>query len=114
MPTESEGPEPQTEQPESQVEIQKEDNAIHSKGKEPVLAKYVRRHHTPDQIIGDKSKGTMTRIKLKGTCLLADFEPRSVKYALENEIWIEAMNEEIEQIEKNKTWTLYLGLRIKM
>ena len=48
----------------------------------------------------------MTRIKLKGTCLLADFEPRHVKDALENESWIEAMNEKIEKIEKNKTWTL--------
>ena len=48
----------------------------------------------------------MTRRKLKGTCLLSEFEPRSVKDALENESWIEAMNEEMEQIEKNKTWTL--------
>ena len=48
----------------------------------------------------------MTRRKLKGTCLLADFELRCVKDALENESWIEAMNEEIEKIEKNKTWTL--------
>ena len=48
----------------------------------------------------------MKRSKLKGTCLLAEFEPRNVKDALENESWIEAMNEEIEQIEKNKTWTL--------
>ena len=48
----------------------------------------------------------MTRNKLKGTCLLAEFEPRSVKDALDNESWIEAMNEEIEQIERNKTWTL--------
>ena len=38
----------------------------------------------------------MTRSKLKGTCLLTDFEPRSVKDALENKSWIEAMNEEIE------------------
>ena len=106
MPIKSEGPEPQTEQLESQVEIQEEDNAIHSKGKEPILAKYVRRHHTPDQIIEDKSKGTMTRSKLKGTCLLVEFEPRSVKDALENESWIEAMNEEIEKIEKKKAWTL--------
>ena len=35
----------------------------------------------------------MTRSKLKGKCLLADFEPRSVKDALENERWIEDMNE---------------------
>ena len=71
-----------------------------------MLAKYVRRHQTLDQIIGDKPEGTMTRRKVKGTCLLANFEPRYVKDSLENESWIEAMNEEIEQIEKNKTWTL--------
>ena len=41
----------------------------------------------------------MTKRKLKGTCLLAEFEPRSVKDALENEILIKDMNEEIEQIE---------------
>ena len=48
----------------------------------------------------------MTRRKLKGTCLLAEFEPRSVTYALENKSWIEAMNEEIEQIKNDKTWIL--------
>ena len=107
--TKSEGPEPistEPEQPEPKVEVQKDNNEIHSKGKEPVFAKYVRRHHSADQIIGDKSEGTMTRSKLKGTCFLADFEPRNIKDALENDSWIEAMNEEIEQIEKNKTWTL--------
>ena len=36
----------------------------------------------------------------------SDFEPRNVKDALENDNWIEAMNEEIEKIEKNNTWTL--------
>ena len=91
------------EQLEPEVEVQEDDNAIHSSGKEPILAKYVRRHHAPNQIIGDKSKGTMTRSKLKGTCLLADFELGNVKDALENESWIEAINEEIEQIEKKKT-----------
>ena len=48
----------------------------------------------------------MTRRKLKVKCLLAEFEPRSVKDALENESWIEAINEQIEYIEKNKTWNL--------
>ena len=50
---------------------------------------------------------------LKGTCLLADFESRSVKDALDNESWVEAMNEEIEKIEKNKTWTLVPRLKDK-
>ena len=33
---------------ELEVEIKNEDSAINSKGKEPVLAKYTRRHHTPN------------------------------------------------------------------
>ena len=57
------------------------------------MAKYVRRDHALDQIIGDKLEGTMKRSKLKGSCLPVEFEPRSVKDALENESWIEAMNE---------------------
>ena len=35
-----------------------------------------------------------------------NLSPKWVKYALENEDWIQEMNEEIEQIEKNNTWTL--------
>ena len=50
----------------------------------------------------------MTRSKLKGTCLLVEFELRNIKDALDQESWVEAMNEEIEQTEKNKTWTLVL------
>ena len=64
---------------EPEVEIQEDDNTIHSRGKEPILANYVRRHHAPDHIVGDKSEGTMTRSKLKGTSLLVEFKPRSVK-----------------------------------
>ena len=69
-----------------------------------MLARYVKRNNAPDQIIGDKSDGTMTIKNLKGTCFLAKFEPYSVKDALDNESCIEAMNEEIEQIERNRTW----------
>ena len=61
-----------------------------------MLARYVRRHHVLDQIIGDKSDGTMKRSKLKGTCLLFEFEPRNIKDALDNKSWVETMNEEIE------------------
>ena len=49
----------------------------------------------------------MTKNILKNnTCLLGEFEPRKIKDALENENWIRAMNEEINQIERNKTGTL--------
>ena len=72
-----------------------------------MLERYIRRNHAPNQIIGDKLDGIMTRNKLKCTCLLTEFEPRSGKDALDNEIWIEAMNGKIEQIKRNKTWTLF-------
>ena len=71
-----------------------------------MLERYVRRHHVPNQIIRDKSDGTMTRNKLKGNFFLAEFRARNVKDVLDNESYIEAMNEEIEQIEKNNAWTL--------
>ena len=89
------GPESQTVGPELDIEDHGEVSGKNSKSKVPVLARYVKRHHAPDQIIRDKSDGTMTRNKLKGTYLLVEFEPRSVKDALYNESWIEEMNEEI-------------------
>ena len=74
---------------------------------EPVLAKYVRRHHPIDQIIGDKEARPMTRSRLRSeTCLLSKMEPRIVSEALQDDDWYNAMKEEIEQIEKNKIWTL--------
>ena len=48
----------------------------------------------------------MTINKLKGTCFLTEFEPRLVKDALDNERWIEAMNEDIDQIKRNTTQSL--------
>ena len=82
--------------PELDTEVHDESSETHSKSKELVLARYVKRHHAPDQIIGDRSDGTMTRSKLKGTCLLFEFEPRNIKDTLENESWIEAITKEIE------------------
>ena len=73
----------------------------------PRLAKYVTRHHPIEQIIGDKDTRPMTRRRSRsGTCLVIVLEPKIVKDALDNEDWIQAMNEEIEQIEKNKTQSL--------
>ena len=54
--------------------------------KEPVLEKYVRRHHPIDQIIGDKGAKPMTRNKLRSeTCLLSKVEPRKVSEALRDD-----------------------------
>ena len=76
---ELDGPKLQKEGPKLEGEVHNEDSG---KPKEPVLERYARRHHAPDQIIGDKSNGTTTRRKLKGTCLLAKFELRTIKDGL--------------------------------
>lgn len=61
--------------------------------------KYVRKHDAPKKIIGDKEYGNMTRKRLESeTFLLCEVEPKSIKDALENEDWIQAMNEKIEKI----------------
>ena len=70
----------------------------------PQLSKYVRRHHPVDQIIGDEDARPMTRRRSRSdACLVCMLEPKTMKEALDNEDWIQAMNEEIDQIEKNKT-----------
>ena len=56
----------------------------------------------------------MTRRKLKNdTCLLCEFESKSIKDALENEYWFKEMNEEIEKNEKNKTWIFIPRPKVK-
>ena len=67
----------------------------------------MRRHHPVEKIVGNKDARPMrTRRSRSGTCLVSEVEPKIVKETLDNEDWITAMNEEIDQIEKNKTWSL--------
>ena len=69
----------------------------------PRLSKYVKRHHPTDQIIGDKEERPMKRNRLRSElCLLRMKEPMKMKDALYDD-WYKAMEEEIQQIEKNKT-----------
>ena len=63
---------------------------------EPILSKYVRRHHLASQIIGDRNARHMTRSRLRSTtCLLNMKEPKTVKEALEDDNQYKAMEEEI-------------------
>lgn len=49
----------------------------------------------------------MKRNRLRNeTCFLSIHEPKLVKDVLENEDWSQSIKEEIDQIEKKKTWTL--------
>ena len=56
----------------------------------------------------------MTRNRLRSeACLLSMKEPNTMKDALEDDDWYKAMEEEIQQIEKNKTWSLVSRLEDK-
>ena len=68
----------------------------------------IQKGHLETQIIGDKDARVNTRRKLlfNEQALPLVVEPKSCVEANKNDDWIKAMNEELDQIEKNQTWEL--------
>jgi hypothetical protein len=66
--------------------------------------------HPKELIIGEVERGVSTRSKLKNICnsmaFLSQIEPKNINGAIEDELWILAMQEELNQFERNKVWTL--------
>ncbi|KAG5524024.1 hypothetical protein RHGRI_030883 [Rhododendron griersonianum] len=62
------------------------------------------------QILGDPSQGMMTRSSLRNVCnnlaFLSQVEPKSFVEAEKDESWILAMQEELNQFERNQVWAL--------
>jgi hypothetical protein len=92
--------EPQDEEkalpPTENEELPKSWNVVHS--------------HPKELIIGEVERGVSTRSKLKNICnnmaFLSQIEPKNINEAIEDESWILAMQEELNQFERNKVWTL--------
>ena len=64
-----------------------------------------KKSHPQDLIIGDTTKGVTTRSQLKSIVNLAfisQIEPKNVDDALCDEFWVLAMQEELNQFERNK------------
>jgi hypothetical protein len=73
--------------------------------------KRVQKNHPSDQIIGNKDAGVETRRKIRSLeqthlALLSTIEPNCFEEASKDEFWNKAMDEELDQIEKNDTWEL--------
>jgi hypothetical protein len=74
-------------------------------------SKPVQKNHPSDHIIGNNDVGVETR---KIICspeqthlaLLSTIEPNCFDEAIKDEFWNKAMDEELDQIEKNDTWEL--------
>jgi len=68
------------------------------------------RDHPLDNIIGDISKGVTTRHSLRDLCnnmaFVSMIEPKNLNEAIIDENWIIAMQEELNQFERNDVWEL--------
>ena len=68
----------------------------------------IQKDHLESQIMGDKNARIKTRRQL--TCveqgLLSIVEPKNFRETRKSDEWVKAMNEELDQIEKNETWEL--------
>jgi FtsZ-interacting cell division protein YlmF len=75
-------------------------------------SRIIQKNHPASQIIGEKDKGVQTRRKLiKNTeqshiVFISMMEPKNFNEANKDNHWVKAMNEELDQIEKNNTWEM--------
>jgi transposase InsO family protein len=104
------------EEAEDEVEEKDEENLTETKEQFQQVSpktpsKQVQKNHPSDQIIGNKDAGVETRRKIHSPeqthlTLLSTIEPNCFEEANKDEFWNKAMNEELDQIEKNDTWEL--------
>jgi transposase InsO family protein len=106
------------EEEEAEDEVEEEDEENLTETEEQVQqvspktpSKRVQKNHPSDQIIGNKDAGVETRRKIRSLeqthlALLSTIEPNYFEEANKDEFWNKAMNEELDQIEKNDTWEL--------
>ena len=67
-------------------------------------------NHPHDQIIGNPSSGVRTRSSLRNICnnlaFISQIEPKNINDDLDDENWMIAMQEEINQFEISEIWKL--------
>ena len=102
-----------SEDAENQLEIQESidqgGESTEDRSQLPSARKWTR-SHTLDQIIGDPEARVRTRASATNECLhhafLSQSEPKKVEEALQDADWITAMQEELNEFERNQVWTL--------
>ncbi|KAH9685791.1 hypothetical protein KPL70_014095 [Citrus sinensis] len=95
-----------------QEEHHEEPNVEQNEGTSQTLPKEWRyvSSHPKDVILGDPSRGITTRSSLRNTCehnaFISQIEPKSFEDTENDESWIMAMQEELNQFERNNVWEL--------
>jgi hypothetical protein len=97
-----------------EVEYPKDEQAIEY----PRLKETIQRDHLTDNILGSLRKGVLTRSHLIIFCQYYSFvspiEPVKVEKALEDKDWLVAMQEELNNFERNQVWTLVERLEMNV
>src|SRR5207245_7491342 len=82
---------------------------LHQRGNLPLAIKWSG-DHPQEQIIGSPQEGVQIRKASNNECLYLNFlsqvEPKKIEEALLDADWIIAMQEELNQFERNKVWRL--------
>ncbi|KAL9254434.1 Retrovirus-related Pol polyprotein from transposon RE1-like protein [Drosera capensis] len=85
-------------QPQEQIELKEQDKGRWIKA------------HTQDDIIGDKHASVQTRRATNAECLsscfISEIEPKAVNEALNDPNWVDSMQEELNEFERNEVWYL--------
>jgi hypothetical protein len=109
---------PLEEEAEDEKEVEEEDEENLTEAEEEVQkvspktpSKRVQKNHSSDQIIGNKDAGVETRRRICSPeqthlALLSTIEPNCFEEASKDEFLNKAMDEKLDQIEKNDTWEL--------
>jgi hypothetical protein len=92
---------------EDQIEVEEQVQQVPPK----TPSKRVQKNHPSDQIIRNKDAGVETRRRICSPeqmhlALSSTIEPNNFEEANKDEFWNKAMDEELDQIEKNDTWEL--------
>jgi len=69
----------------------------------------IRRNYPKSQIIGDPADHVQTRLSLKTqghTALISEMEPKHIDKEIQDDKWVKAMQEKIDQFQKNDIWKL--------
>ncbi|GJZ99674.1 putative ribonuclease H-like domain-containing protein [Tanacetum coccineum] len=88
---------------ENQADFNNMDNTIDVS---PILTLRVHKDHPKGQILGDPKLAVQTREDPKGFFSTTSFEPKNISQALQDESWVEAMQEELLQFKLQKVWVL--------
>ena len=91
----------ESEPEEEEIEEAEQDQVSTSKG--PSIR--VQKNHPQELIIGNHDHEITTRRSIgviSNSCFVSKMEPKNVKEALTNELWIEAMQDELNQFKRSE------------